>query len=451
MTTRFSPRLPPPESRALSDVRDILEVLRQAEQAVSEIPSALDQSHMVGQLAEAYKEAGDRSAAMTTLSRTLIRARTLTGPPRIWAFTRIATAQAKMGDKEAARATLQEALLYQNPSSLQPGDANQIAGTFAEIGDVQGAFSVVDALRKLPARDLALFAIAGTQANTGQVAAALQTADLIEDESQQTAIRTSIAVAQAIAQVKAGHIQEAGETVSALKNQPLARVDILVAMAEARDKAGDHAEASKAIDQARQAVSLITPDHARDFALGRIVVALTRMDDLAGALKITEVAIDRDSQQILLESIVKTQIGMGDIKGALETADILDKKDRRHALISIGTAQARAGDIAGALQTAEATPYGTAIFGEVAVAQSKSGNWSAALATFERGRIIGKANADHPELEYSSEIIMDMAKAQAARGNFDAVYRWAITQERPIDRAVALIAVAKGILESQRS
>jgi tetratricopeptide (TPR) repeat protein len=462
-------------SAALGKPPDIRDILFQASHAADEIePDSLDQSDTFIKIAEAYGALGDQTGARATLARALSNARGMTDiiysqetqeanakilPPgvrafmptgspnqRVEALTRIADAQARLGDPDDAKATLREALYFHDPSRREETIA--IVRTLAQVGDLHGALSSADAIEDVHLKDAALKEIAVVQARSGRFASASQIADRATSRSTKTYITLAVAVEQAWA----GQIEAAYKTAKAIEHEPH-YIAFLARVAEAHAASGDRATA---IEAALQAASRIETDEEHgewdhdSFAVPQIARAQARLGDIPGAKKTAGLVRNPVNKDRSLDDIAASQAYMGDFKGALETVSALD--DQHHigskdsVRTAIGRAQLRTGDIHGALQTVDSVQddmWKTDLLEAIAVAQAKSGEWTSATATFDQA-------PTHDKFPIRSDRLSEMASALAARGEVRTAYQWASNQKTPEARAFALIGAAKGMLKSTR-
>jgi tetratricopeptide (TPR) repeat protein len=253
--------------------------------------------------------------------------------------------------------------------------------------------------------------------------------------------------------VRAGRLQEAHKTTTEIEHHPN-QITFLARLAEEQAKAGDQAGAKKSIKLALQAASLIKTDQiggesVRDRAYYSIGNAQASIGDLDGAIKTTKQIGENSSyKSFLLDNILQVQLDKGDIKGALETSKLFQDKgpDPNYILHRIGWAQAHTGDFQGALETAKSINdnHKTYLLDQIAVAQVKSGDWASATKTYDQARSDGSG---HPLMGD----LIEMTEAQAARGQAQVAYQWAINQKSPRERALALIGVARGMEKSRQS
>jgi hypothetical protein len=219
-------------------------------------------------------------------------------------------------------------------SQAKAGDMTGAHETFASA--LQIANPIQDAFWKSTCQGY----IATAQANSGDIAGAQKTADLIQDIPPQGK-RIEPLIAIAVAQVKAGDIAGAHETfASALKdanqmpdasNKSVYQCEIAVAQA----KAGDIAGAQKTAD-------FIQDTLQKGLALCAIAGAQAIAGDFAGAQKNTDLILDPGSKSCSQYNIAFFQANAGNISGAQKSADLIqDANYKSMAQKAIADAQAK--------------------------------------------------------------------------------------------------------------
>ena len=141
----------------------------------------------------------------------------------------------------------------------------------------------------------------------------------------------------------------------------------LMEIASAQIASGDREVALRTLDEALMAAGSITDDDRDAHGLpelnvSEIAVARARANDIIGAIQLAGSIPNTQIAGDALASIAKLQAASGDVRGALDTADMIsppnmgmisDMSDKTGALLSIIRVQAREGDMAGALATAD--------------------------------------------------------------------------------------------------
>ena len=250
-----------------------------------------------------------------------------------------------------------------------------IAGAQAEAGDIAGAMDTAHRISDNDTRARGFRSIAQAQAEAGDIAGAMETARGISSDSY---YRGSAFRDIAAAQAEAGDIAGAMDTVREISDsdqRASAFGDIAGAQAEAGDIAG-------AMGTARG----ISGSGSRAWAFSRIAQAQARAGDIAGAMN-TARGISSDSYHrgSTFRDIAAAQAEAGDIAGAKDTArKISDNGSRAWAFMWIAEAQAEAGDLAGAKDTARKisdSDYRAWGFRSIAYAQAEAGDIAGAKDT----------------------------------------------------------------------
>ena len=201
-------------------------------------------------------------------------------------------------------------------------------------------------------------------------------------------------------------------------------------MVDAIEDESSRARALHAIAEAQVIASALAKDEAGAKAA------------LADAIEIVERAKDESSFATKLATIAAAQTEMGDIDGALNTADRIENTLRRNeALINIATVQAKAGEIDGALRTAHR------------IVGTYDRNRSLFAIVAERTKAMDIAGAifaakQNNDAFHRGKALSDIVSAQADAGDIPGAFQTA----EQIDysfwryRSLATIAIAQGNL-----
>jgi hypothetical protein len=208
-----------------------------------------------------------------------------------------------------------------------------------------------------------LWAVGELWAKTGDIAAALKTADLNDDQDRSYA-RYAISKVQA----------EDGDIAGAQKTAELVRDAVQAvyarsAIANAQQKSGDIAGVQKTLASAQKSADLIKEKGLKDRAQQIIAEVQAKSGDIAGAQKTANLIRDALDKSRTLLAIAISQIEAGDIAGAqstltaaLRTADLIEVVRANESKLGssksevqqdIAYAQLRTGDIAGAQRTVD--------------------------------------------------------------------------------------------------
>jgi hypothetical protein len=205
--------------------------------------------HILTTIAETHAEIGD-PANRKAWDDVLRAAETST--QKLDVLLKIADAQIKAGDREAALRTLEQALVAERsmkPEELDGGSLfgrdymeNAIAVTRAEAGDITGAIRLANAIKLNQLQGAALAVIAAAQAASGDIKGALETTGMIRPPDLKQGGITDLpgkwyALEKIItAQARAGDV--AGALATADRQGPSrdARLSTLIAIAKGLHK-----------------------------------------------------------------------------------------------------------------------------------------------------------------------------------------------------------------------
>ncbi len=349
----------------------------------------------LGDIATAQAVSGDVTGALTSASR-MADARLL-----LTALGKIARVQARAGNFAEERLTAQalpdnrmqaEALLELASAEFEAGRLEDSGETLAD------ALAVAEQIDDVRWRIGLLSNIAVIQMKAGDPTAAAMSfesgmalAGQLRSAGEQSRPLGEIASAQ----VKVGNLGEALDTVAQIEDADH-RTPVLILAAEALADSGN-------IDDAFETAISIQDARYRVVALGRVAVAqqLAGKPDAARstvseARAITEGIEFGYAYSFALSRLVQAQAQIGDITGAMKTAEIIeDERLRAHAFWSIAAAQIKAGDDEGgrkttALAIAEAESVTSGLdrtwsLCEIALEQHLAGEKDASRDSFQRG------------------------------------------------------------------
>jgi hypothetical protein len=299
-----------------------------------------------------------------------------------------------------------------------------------------------------------LWAVGELWTKTGDIAAAVKTADLNEDQDRSYA-RYAISKAQA----------EDGDIAGAQKTAELVRdavhvVDARSAIAEAQQKSGDIAGVQKTLASAQKSADLIKEKGLKDRAQQTIAKVQASSGDIAGAQKTANLIRNALDKSRTLLAIAINQIESGDIAGAqstlaavLKTSELIEVVRANESKLGssksevqqdIAYAQLRTGDIAGAQRTVDLIQdayYKNGVQGSVATARTEHrvadaprstsdpqppirpaitvSGWLAELGTDDRGNIYSSNLNDPVFLDLAGHLksLNSSLKSKVAREN----------------------------------
>ena len=386
-----------------------------------------DLDHALREVVAAQVKLGDIAAALTTVDGID------TAGDRAVAYTHIAKAQAKSGDREVARKTFGTAF------EAARGMANRlnrlkalrdILEAHVEVGEVAGAGKVAENIENMEPLDSDFISawasarIAIAQANSGDretarktFAAALKTAQGMEDEARRDAALMAIVQSQ----LEVDDVASARKALASFRSgSVLVRALASIALAEA--KSGYKQAAQQDFAVALETVQGVEDPSERDAVLMDIVLPQLEFGDVAGARK-ASTSFASDYWLVgALTSIALAEAesggqgsGQETLAAAFAAAQAMeDTSSRDSRLWEIADAQERVGDVVGALKSVfciEDIPY----YRVTSIAtHAKVGDIGAVLGIMDK---LGKC--PKPD-EASSEIVGDEAWSEIVRALFDA-------------------------------
>jgi tetratricopeptide (TPR) repeat protein len=401
-------------------------------------------------IAEVQITSGDQAGAKGTLAKAYEVDKLSKGD-----FWHVSVAQARIGDIEGARRTAEFV-----PENIKYSTFSEIAAAMIAEGETGKALSICEMYKqKYDEISFCLWRVGAAQIKRGERAKAKQTltrAFQAANKEPVDSISRNVFVLGLIiqAQVEAGGIPEAFQNASALKTD-LEKSDVLALIARTLAESGDSTAANSAIQQA--------------------ILIIENSKEKYGSVPIpTGDGNDKWKKQ-RLGRIASTQAEIGDVKGALQTFEMIrDDPEELFWLWGIAQAQAKAGDIDGAFHTYKI--YKTAhdhsldylILMDIAAAQAKAGDMATTKKTYQLARqAIGVTEESQltfplrkvPGIRAIYSFInkqhccngfalREIARSQARAGDPDGAFNWATKQISSEMKASALLGVAEGILDS---
>ena len=348
-------------------------------------------------------------------------------PERVVALCRIASAQTKAGDKQAARNTCAFALSAARSIASANFRVSALCGIAlaqAEAGDAQSARDTFTVALSTARRinnvtdDRGLCTIASAQAEAGDINGAFATARSIDNAASHAWALCDIALAQA----KAGDKQAVRDTCASVLSSTRRiytaemRADVLCRVALAQAEAGDKQAARATCASVLSFAQSTDNAHDRASALCHIALAQAKAGDKQAARATCASALSSarsiDNADVDLIDIASAQAKAGDINGAFATVRSIGKALYRvYALSNIASAQAEAGD-----------------------AQSAR---SACACALSAAQSIDDAHGCR------ASALCNIASAQAKAGDFRGAMKTAMEIQWEDDRAVALVGIAE--------
>lgn len=310
--------------------------------------------------ASALAACGEADRAGGVALRAEAAARLVTGAlQRNRALAVVAPALERAGDSGRAYAVAQSI----TDMSCLAGALAAVAGAAAEAGEFERAEGLARSITDPFHSVGACTAVARALADAGQAARARALAAeaeviarRISDRVQAPEALAAVAVALAVAGVadRARHLAVEAETAAHTITNPVRAADVLsrvaAALADVGDRERSHALAVRAEDAAR-----MIPDwHERSSRLSIVAEVFARAGDRARAGQVVASTIDVARQPLVLKRVAAALVAVGDLRGALETADSIGDADIKVGAMSrIAVTAARAGHVAWALKQAK--------------------------------------------------------------------------------------------------
>jgi tetratricopeptide (TPR) repeat protein len=455
----FMPVLDVGVSQGVTDEHsEIHDILRRTRTATNAIKDPYARGLQLERLAAVWAEADNVQEALNTVQAIpQVPKRQYQPMPEKdqarWAIIRI---RAKVGDIKGAL----KVHAYMRDAHPAPRDwaLTDIAAAMVKKGAADDAFRLVASIQEPDHKAIALSKLAVAQAWTGNVAAAFETAATMTDER----IRAEAIAGIAVAQSKAGDTDGAMRTVEMIRRtqeKDAALWDIALAQA-----------VGGKFKEAIATASGIEESWDKTNALLDIAEIQTKTGDILEALVLAHSIPEQWERSIGLQGLARVQIRIGNRNVAAETLQQAfqaarlepDADLRGRALIECAIAQAVLGDVKGALQTAdllpnEEEPHETAkrlrALEGIAIAQATAADVKGALRT--KKSILANAKAAYPSdrhderwVERSFEISMlaKIAKALAQEGGHKEALKLAATAKDQEVKAEVLLSIAEGML-----
>lgn len=316
------------------------------------------------------------------------------------------------------------------------GSLRDVAGLWAQAGDISAALKTVDLIGLVPnfAAELekgrALQSIASVQAFNGDIADAKKTAESIRVAQYKSQTQQNIAEAQ----LKAGDAAGAQSTLAAarktaylidLRTYGTSQFYELIAVAKAQAKAGDitgaqqtmESVADQAEKMAKESLGKLTTE-AKDRGELAIVEAQTKAGDMVGAFKTADRIQTVDLREYAWGHIAKKQLTRGDILGAQKTVDLLrEGLSKSIAQAPVAEAQIKAADIAGALKTAgmiRDASYKQRTLEAIVSAQTTARDFAGALRSADLMAVGGSKGSAQTKIVHAQSEVGDIAGALKA-------------------------------------
>ena len=415
-----------------------LGILAQARQLSDSLPG-LERDRVLAKIAVAQARAGDLEAALTSVKEIDFV------PYRQGAIVDIATVHVQKGEGVAA-----SKILDQFVEELIHGDSEHIVTSLRDIataqvkfGDVlaaketcRRALRIIDEIKIPQSRDVALRDIAVVQALTKDADAAQLTAQKIAQKLRQNEALSLVADCQAEA---LGDWQQALETVNSIDDESV--IFPLIRIASAQAKSGKMQEAEDTVEMIKTKVE--KPQYASrivDSASMAIAVAQFERGDHKGALDRLNSVSDPRLKSRAMVSIAEFQEKKGDLKGALQTLRSVVQDGSNSSIIA--RLQAKIGDTKGAMQTAETIEDSFRkawAYIYIAKSQTTMGNYASAVTSLEQAC----QSAESVNNRNKDTVMRNIATAYGRAGKYTAALKTSQTIENESDKSLALFEIAR--------
>ena len=442
------------------------------------IDATSDRARMLSSIAAKQATAGDKTGARDTIAQALQTAQAIKyADGRAEALHEIAMAQVAADDKTGAKETIAQALqtARENQNTFDRRMMSnldrarvvvEIITTQAETGDIAGALQTTGVIEHAYTRARALRKIAEAQAvaddKTGTrntLAQALQSAQAIKFSSYRATALRKIATVQAAAGDKTGArstITQALQAAQAIKYAD-GRARTLSSIATAQASAGDETGARNTIAQAFQTARTMEYSGNRASVLREIALAQAETGNVALALQAAGAIENAFKRAWALREIALAQAETADLAEAFQISRAIEEaSNRARALRKIAAAQTSAGDKTGARNTlAQTVQTARAIenasirarkLRKIAAAQATAGDKSSARNTMAQALQAAR------KIQYAfgrAQTLRNSAATQAETGDIAGALQTAQAVENAYERAWALSEIAVALSKTK--
>ncbi len=444
LTIGSPPAQPPPDNRPPAHAedrarnQDLLQIVAETLKTLDESDNKpFYYSRTLGYIAEAQVKLGDREAAKATLRRAARLAAAANqaaddnsrGLPRAYQLWEVGHSQLQLGDKEAAMETLRLALKArdeQNSNYFRVMTLARIAREFTGLGAHDEALKAVSLADIHHAAgggrddEIVVPEVAAAHAAAGDIDGAFGVLDRVVAGAQPLQVKQFV-IGRAL-----GKIAEAVEMA-------------------------DRATIRAALDRVRRRLDTMPDSGLKDTALIEIPLALARIGDFEEAMQAASLNPGPHRAVAAMLRIAGVQNQAGDREGArktlheaYETAKRAREPFRSESRLDyIASGMIDSGDLDGAWRCVDDLKPGerSETLAKIAVSQRKRGDQEAADKTFRRALL--DARSRHGVQPRSDEIPKAIAKVQAMMGDYDAARKATDGISDPISRATTLAEIAR--------
>lgn len=286
------------------------------------------------QIAAAQTDMGEREAALATFEAAVVKVARTDWSDRSRreeeTLLKVIKAQAAAGEHDVARVTATRLIngIREWYIELTDLDLQFIAVAQAYTNEVTTALETVQQIKTESLKAVGLQEIAVVQAEAGEFAAALIVAEAIGDEAVRTGALRRISGAQA----EHGELAAARQTAENLQHE--ARVESLTRIALAEADAGDR-DSARATFANALSIALNLENYTRDSVLQELATAQAQVGESPLALQTAQNVRSKTARSRVLHTIAVAQIEAGDraaSRGTLALAVQLTPLDGQTAL-----------------------------------------------------------------------------------------------------------------------
>ncbi|MEM9478460.1 MAG: hypothetical protein AAGA58_02235 [Verrucomicrobiota bacterium] len=190
--------------------------------------------------------------------------------------------------------------------------------------------------------------------------------------------------------------------------------------------------------------NLIDVQEVRESTLQNIAIERSRAGDFIGAQSTIDHLLNESVRNQSLKRLAQAQAVFFDAYGARKTvAQIRDPLEKEHALATVAKTQVRVGDFAGAEQTSELiilADQRSSTLADIARYQARAGELNGANTNLIEAYSL---SLTLPQSRRRSEILVEIASAQAEAKQINYAFETALTIDDPRMQVRAIDAVAK--------
>lgn len=332
-------------------------------------------------------------------------------------YLEITKAQAAVGDIAGAFATIEMASSADFTEAIP-----SIMAAMVRAADLDGALAKAKGIYRRRDRNLALVSIVWALAEEGDFANGRLVAAQIDDASTRARALATVAAASRRARATVATASPRTDESTAARastdefQKEAARIDVnrgpirvVLDDAEVKIASGDFHGAEALLERAREMALELTDENSRDMVYGQIVTNRLKMGDIEGALVAWALMRGPHRSRSAPAEIVRTQAEAGDIEGlrrSLETAHKRENFLRWHVIPGLAETGRLAEAHAFASQIVESSYYRDKAMIEIAKGEAAVGDFDAAVKTAQSLQ----------NVSYRADALREVAAEQFGRG-----------------------------------